>query len=291
MGLRDLFRRAKPTPAPAPASPAAGPAERRFHLDRGRMFDLTKTGQLAALFAVPRDQRESAWVASFWDAAWCGSVALAEPQTFHGPDGFPYLRLDLPRPETAFESQCLANLAGDCRKNWVGAAFFASPDDGPDQAQFVITFGVIDSLLRYDSPHGDPIDLAEAEGPVDGETFDVERGVWSQTMVTKESHEVMVGSPSADFLPPEIAAPLCGFLEQAWGMTDPRVELLVDMKMRPHRVLVIGRKRSEFPEGVDVDHAARTLLWYLPPSRSVMLMSEDGSRERMLPLRSLFNAG
>ena len=204
------------------------------------------------------------------------------------PTAFPICGSICRAPTPRSNSQCLANLAGDCRKNWVGAAFFASPDDGPDQAQFVITYGVIDSLLRYDLPYGDPIDLAEAEGPVDGETFDVERGVWSQTMITKASHEVLVGSPSADFLPPEIAAPLCGFLEQAWGMTDPRVELLVDMKMRPHRVLVIGRKRSEFPEGVDVDHAARTLLWYLPPSRSVMLMSEDGSRDRMLPLRSLF---
>lgn len=255
------------------------------------MFDLAGTARLEALFAVPRDQREADWVAQFWDAAWCGSVALAEPHTFQGPDGFPYLRLDLPRPETAFQSQCLANLAADCLKNWVGAAFFASPDDGPDQAQFVITYGVIDSLLRYDSPYGDPVDLAEAQGPPDGEAFDVERGAWSQTATTKAAHQVLVGSPSADFLPPGPAAALCGFLEQAWGMTDPRVELLVDMKMRPHRVLVIGRKRSEFPEGADVDHAARTLLWYLPPSRSVMLLPEDGSRERMLPLRSLFASG
>lgn len=287
MGLRDLFRRA--VPASAPPTPA--PAERRFHLDRARMFDLSKTGQLEALFAVPRDQREAGWVARFWDAAWCGSVALAEPQTFQGPDGFPYLRLDLPRPDTAFESQCLANLADACLKNWVGAAFFASPDDGPEQAQFVITYGVIDSLLRYDSPHGDPIDLAEAAGPVDSDTFDVERGLWSQTTTTRAAHEVLVGSPSAEYLPPETAAALCGFLEQAWGMTDPRVELLIDMKLRPHRVLVIGRKRSEFPEGADIDHAARTLLWYLPPSRSVMLMPEEGSRERMLPLRNLFAPG
>jgi len=288
MGLFDLFRRAKAAPPPpVPDPPAAG--EARFHRDRGRMFDIGKTGQLGALFAAPRDRRDAAWVASFWEAAWCGSVALADPQVFHGPDGFPYLRLDVPRPDSAFESQCLANLAADCLKNRVGAAFFASPDDAPDQAQFVLTYGVIDSLLRYDSPYGDPIDLAEAEGSVDGETFDVERGLWSKTMITKAAHEVLIASPSADFLPPGPAAALCGFLEQVWGLADPRVELLIDMKLRPHRVLVIGRKRSEFPAGSDVDHLARTPLWYLPPSRSVMLMPEDGSRDRMLPLRSLFD--
>jgi hypothetical protein len=198
------------------------------------------------------------------------------------------LRLDLPRPDTAFDSQCLANLAGDCLKNRVGAAFFASPDDGPDRAQFVLTYGVIDSLLRYDSPYGDPIDLAEAQGPVDAETFAVERGAWSQTTITRVAHEVLVGSPSTEFLPPEPAAALCLYLEQVWGLADPRVELLIDRELRPHRVLVIGRKRSEFPEGSDVDHMARTPLWFLPPSRSVMLMPEEGSRDRMLPLRSLF---
>jgi hypothetical protein len=255
------------------------------------MFDLDKTAQLGALFAIPRDRRDAAWVQQFWDAAWCGSVAMAEPRTFQGPDGFPYLRLDLPNADTAFDSQCLANLAGDCLKNRVGAAFFASPDDGPGQAQFVLTYGVIDSLLRYDSPFGDPIDLAEAQGPVDGETFDVERGVWSETKTTKVAHEVLIASPSAEFLPPETAAALYGFLEQVWGLADPRVELLIDMKLRPHRVLVIGRKRSEFPEGSDVDHMARTPLWYLPPSRTVTLMSETGSRDRMLPLRSLFTPG
>ena len=211
----------------------------------------------------------------------------------HAENAYYALRptINVPRPDSAFESQCLANLAGDCLKNRVGAAFFASPDDGPDQAQFVLTYGVIDSLLRYDSPYGDPIDLAEAQAPVDGETFDVERGTWSQTMITKTAHEVLVGSPSADFLPPETAAALCGFLEQAWGLADPRVELLIDMKLRPHRILVVGRKRSEFPEGSDADHAVRTLLWFLPPSRTVMLMPEDGSRDRMLPLRSLFEGG
>ena len=196
MGLRDLFRRAQSAPArsttdPSPAMPSSG--ERRFPRDRGHMFDIGKTATLGALFAVPREARDAAWVSQFWDAAWLGSVALAEPRTFQGPDGFPYLRLDLPRPETAFESQCLANLAPDCLKNWVGAAFFANPDDGPGQAQFVLTYGVIDSLLRYDSPFGDPVDLAEAEAPVDPATFEVERGTWSRTAIAKAAHEVLIG--------------------------------------------------------------------------------------------------
>jgi hypothetical protein len=289
MGLRDLFRRGRQPPA-APAAVPPPTAERRFHRDRARMFDLAATGRLVALFAVPRDRRDAGWVTAFWDAAWRGSVALAEPKVFTGPDGFPYLRLDLPRPDAPFDSQCLANLAGDCLRSRVGAAFFASPDADPGQAEFVLTYGTIDSLLRYDSPDGDPVDLAEAEGPADGEAFAVERGAWSRTLTTRAPHEVLIGSPSADYLPPETAAALCGYFEHVWGLADPRVSLMVDMKLRPHRALVIGRKRSEFPPGANVDHLARTPLWYLPPSRSVMLMPEDGSLAGMTPLRSLFAA-
>ena len=128
MGLFDLFRRSAPQPQP---EPGRDDRNRRFHFDRDRMFDLEKTAQLASLFALPREQRDAAWYESFYDTAWSASVALS--QEFVGPDGFPYLRLDIPRPGP-FDSQSLANVAGDCLRNGVGAAFFASPDHPPSAA-------------------------------------------------------------------------------------------------------------------------------------------------------------
>jgi hypothetical protein len=284
MGIRDWFRRSE-AQAPPPTAP---PGEERFHLDRSRMFDLGKTAELGALFAVDGGRRDSAWIERFFDAAWCGSVALAEPQTFTGPDGFPYLRLDLPRPHTGFDSQCLANLAGDCIKNRVGAAFFASPDDPPESAQYVLSLGLIDSLLRYDSPFGDAIDVAEADQPPDDAAFSVEKEGGRQTMIVEETHQVMMGTPSADYLPPHLAHSLYLHLTQRWGMENPTVALIADMKMRPHRSLVVGRKRSEFPPDATVDALAQKLIWHLNPGRMVMLMSEDWSPGQMTPLRNLF---
>jgi hypothetical protein len=134
MGLFDFLKRSR---QPEPTPPAAtAPANRRFHADRSRMFDLERTGQLHQLFAVPRDRRDAAWYARFWDTAWCASVALADPKTFIGPDAFHYLRLNIPQPGP-FDSQSLANVASDCLNSGVGAAFFASPDDPPEGAQYV----------------------------------------------------------------------------------------------------------------------------------------------------------
>lgn len=287
MGLFDWFNGKEAPPEAPAAAPPAAPAGRRFGFERERMFDIARTHALAQLFAVPREQRGAEWVASFYDAAWFASIELTEPQVFAGPDGFPYLRLDLPRPDTAFDSQCLANLAGSCLEHGVGAAFFASPDDGPEAAHFVLSLGLADSLVRYDSPDGDPIDVAESEGGSDEGAFDVERGLWSQTLVAKEAQEVLVGTPSAEFLPPRVAAALLRHLEDGWGLADPRVQLLVNAKMKPRRSLVIGRKRSEFPDGAPVDDMARALLWFLTPSRSIILAPEEWDLDQMTPLREL----
>jgi hypothetical protein len=288
MGLFDWFK--GKDAGPATAFVPAAPAGRRFTLERDGMFDIALTHALGRLFAVPREQRGAEWVAAFYDAAWRGSVELTEPQVFAGPDGFPYLRLNVPRPDTEFDSQCLGNLARNCLEQGVGAAFFASPDDGPEAAQFVLSLGLIDSLVRYDSPDGDPIDVAESAGGPDEAAFDLEKGLWSQTMVAKEPQEVLVGTPSAEYLPPHAAAALLHHLQQGWGLADPRVQLLVNAKMAPHRSLVIGRRRSEFPEGASIDDMARALLWFLTPGRSIILMPEEWSLDGMTALRELANA-
>jgi hypothetical protein len=291
MGMRDWFRgkAAAQPPAPPATPPREGSADRRrFHRDRGRMFDIAKTHDLAALLKVPREARDDGWSDRFFDAVWCGSIALAEPQTFFGPDRLPYLRLDIPWPDSAFESQCLANLAGGCLDHGVGSALFASPDDPPEAAQYVFSPGLLDSLLRYDSPLGDPIDVTEAALPPDEGTFSVERDGASHTMTVQTGHQALVGTPSAEYLPPHLARALHDFLSRAWGIGTPRVQLLVDTHMRPHRSLVVNCRRSDFAPGADVDSAVRQLLWFLNPGRTVMLMPDHWSPDDMTPLTALF---
>ena len=201
MGLFDLFKRSSPQPQPQASPESTIPeAERVFPLERARFFDLESTGNLQRLFGIPREQRDGAWQAAFWRNVWCASVELPQPQPFAGPDGFPYLRLDVPRPGP-FDSQCLANLATDCVKAATGAAIFASPDDPPDAAQFVFSMGLLDSVLRFDSPDGDPIDLAE--GPAqDGGAIDFTRPLRRESLVVTEARQVLLGTPSRDYLPP-----------------------------------------------------------------------------------------
>jgi hypothetical protein len=289
MGLFDLFKR-NPAPPPAPVAPAGRAGqERRFHQDRSRMFDLANTQALAELVAVPKEARDDDWSERLHDAVWTASVYVPQPKVISGPDGMPYLRLVLPPHGVPFDSQCLANLAPGCIDNLCGAALFATEDDPPEAALYVFTMGVLDSLLRFDSPDGDPQDIAEMARPAEEGMFSGGGDGLRQHLVVEKEHQVLVGTPSADYLPPYAAHALWRYVQEVWKLDDPRVAIVADPHMRPTRSLVIGRRHSEFAPGDDVDLMVRYLTWYLPPLRLVMLMPEDWRLEDMTPLCELFD--
>ncbi len=256
----------------------------RFHRNRAAMFDHGLTAELARLFAQERDARDSAWLDRFYDVAWFAALEVAGVSV--GPDGLPYLRFNLPRDGAAFDSHCLANRAGDCLAAGWGAALFASPDDPPEAAQFVFSLGVLDSLIRYDSPDGDPIDVVESALPPT--SAPPKRGWFGFGAAREAPREVLLATPSDQFLPPYAAKALHKYLTQDWGLANPRVLLMTDMALRPHRQLVIGKRRSEFPDEQAAWQAMQYVLWYLPPMRSVVLLPEEWRLEELTPLRDLF---
>lgn len=256
----------------------------RFHRDRSAMFDLSRTAELRQLFRPEREERDTAWYDRFYDVAWFAS--LAADGVYEGPDGLPYLRLNLPREGESFDSHCLANRAGDCLAAGWGAALFESADDPPEAAQFVFSFGVLDSLIRYDSPDGDPIDVAESALPP--EPSPTKRGWFGLGAAKAPARQVLLATPSDQFLPPYVAKALYRHLTQKWRLLNPRVQLMTDMSLRPHRHLMIGERRSAFPDEQAAWNAMQHVLWHLPPMRSAVLLPEDWRLEELTPLRDLF---
>ena len=273
MRLPRLFAKLPGLKPPAP--------ELRFAVDRTRIFDQEKTRALRELLEIPRGRRDPAWTERFFDAAWNASLVVADPAVITGPDGFPYLRLDMP-PTGRFKAASIANLAAICLERATGIALFASPSDPVGAYQFVFPPGMLDSLVRFDTWSGDPLDHTEV-AELDGS---VEQG-WGRSVTLREAHEVMLGSPSVQYLPTYTARALMNQMRLVWKIAEPRVRLLVDPKLRPSRNLVVGRKRSEFAAGESWDDQCRRLLWYLPQGRSVVLMPEDWRLDDMTPLVQL----
>jgi hypothetical protein len=288
MGLFDLFRRSEPQPVPEPvpqppAPPPAPSRQPRFERDPSRMFDAAKAAALAGLFAVPRDQRDAQWMDRFWEAAWTAALVMPDPPIVAGPDRFPYLRLHLPAQGMSYEANSLANLAAGLVEQGVGAAFFADPGADMAAADYVVSMGVLDSILRFDDPDGDPAELDEMRRgtPTAG------RGA-----MLPAGEQILVGTPSADYLSPAAARALHRHLYEDWGLSNPRVALLDSPSLCPSRSLVIDQPRSALlAKGATDDQIAgwmERIGWFLPPSRGLMLLPDGWSAEEMTPLRELF---
>src|SRR5688500_6725468 len=151
MGLFDLFRRSAAEPHPLPDT-----GDRRFARDPARRFDAARAASLARLFAVPRDRRDGEWLMRFWEAAWTATLVVPVPPVVTGPDGFPYLRLNLPPDGAGFDANSLMNVAPGMVEQGVGAALFATAEADIASPQYVIPMGVLDSILRFDDPAGEP---------------------------------------------------------------------------------------------------------------------------------------
>ena len=114
------------------------------------------------------------------------------------------------------------------------------------------------------------------------------RGWFGLGPAREAPRQVLLATPSDQFLPPYAAKALHKYLTEAWGLPNPRVLLMTDMALRPHRQLVIGKKRSEFPDEQAAWQAMQYVLWHLPPMRSAVLLPEDWRLDDLTPLRDLF---
>jgi hypothetical protein len=246
-------------------------------------FNLDDTNRLAQAMEVPREQRDSRWLDALQGAAWNASIVLPTEPVFLGPDGMPYVRLELPPVGEAVETNCLSNLFVSMAEQGLGVAFFKNNTDPPEAAEYVMPTGVLESLRAYGTWDGDPDDVAELTAQPPQHTAD---GDIEKTDVETE-RQVMVGPPSESYLPKHTARLLYRHLTEGWKMEDPRIALVVDPQMTPTRNLVIGRKFSEFPDQETAGRAARMLLWYLPPRRYLLLMPENWSADQMRPLSEL----
>ncbi len=255
----------------------------RFAVDRLALFDVGKTRILADLLDLPRGRRDAAWTERFFDAVWNASLVVADPAVITGRDGFPYVRLNLP-PPGRFKPTAVANLAALCLERATGIAVFSAAADPPDAAQFVFPVGMLDSLMRFDTWRGDPLDHQDMAGTPAGDAM--EEG-WGQTVTLRETHQIMLGSPSVQYLPTYSARALLNHMRGAWRVPDPRVRLMVDPNLRPTRNLVVGRKRAELPADATWDVHCSRLLWYLPKGRSIMLMPDAWDLADMTPLEQL----
>lgn len=272
-----LFGDGRKPDAETPAQKSATMPHHAFTPDRDKMFDQSLTQRVRELLEVPNEERGDAWYPEFFTALWNASIELPlSNNPFMGPDQFDYMRIDLPAGGS-FEPQSLSDLAEPCVHEGCGAALYARPTDG--EPAYIIPMGVLESLLRYGEWRGEPAELTEhSDLPIAGPiTFEIET-------------RVELSPPDSEYLSENAAFALDRYLKDEWKMAEPRVQLMVSSDMCPARSLIINMPRSAFADEEEAQYFGQCVIWFLPPSRVIILLPEDWNEAEMVPLANLYTA-
>lgn len=84
---------------------------------------------LIALFKVPKEERDEAWMAPFLEIIPTTGLASEDPQVLMGPDGFPYFGLYTPKPGQEYEAFSIKDLIPQVLlRNGIGVAINPSSE-------------------------------------------------------------------------------------------------------------------------------------------------------------------
>ncbi|HLW55164.1 MAG TPA: hypothetical protein VKW06_20210 [Candidatus Angelobacter sp.] len=206
-------------------------------------FDLSKTGELADLFATARAQRDQNWKQRFYSAVVDASMATTPQQVLRGPDGFSYFVLNIPPAGQPFETFCVSHVLDVCLDNGFGIVI--QPDANPPQ--WVFNYGNLWSFKSFGKFEMErPAAPSEPKAPV------------------ASPQPLLVGQPSLDLFPAYARKAVKAFLVAATGNADPQVLLLNDARQDPPQSLVFSVFPEDFAGQSEFEQAMYRLTWFLP---------------------------
>jgi hypothetical protein len=229
-------------------------------------FDLEQTQRLAALMAVPQEQRDDTWCADFLRAVPNASLASFDPQIQKGPDTFPYFQLALPDsgPFTPFS---IVHLLNYVLQN--GAGVVVHSDAKHDQPPlWVFSFGDILSYSMFGDFRGDPKVIANPDPPPN-----------------PNAHEILRASPNESYLPATARAAIGRFMRGPFRRPSPKIGLVTSASLRPQQSLMVNLRLKDY--GGDQNKlrsAIRYLTWFVPKTYSIMALPDDWPDSEMSPL-------
>lgn len=229
--------------------------------------DLQQTQRLAALIAVPQEQRDEEWCASFLAAVPTASLASFDPQIVAGPDSFPYFQLAMP-DAGAFTPFSVVDVLEHVLQAGAGVVIHTSTrrDENP---AWVFTLGDMVSYSLFKDFQGDPEVYSKEDPPP---AADVDRSL-------------LVAVPSETYLPANARAAMGRFMRGPFQVPEPKIGLVSGASLRPRESLMVNLRASDYGgDGNKLDAAMRYLTWFIPKTYSVMPLPEEWSDENMAAL-------
>ena len=222
------------------------------------MTDEAKTGELVRLFAVPREERDDAWLAAFYAAVPDAALTTGEHEVIRGPDDMPYFRLLVPEPGAAFEPFSVRRVLDGCLERGAGVVVMSAAP----RPEWVFRYGDLWAFRaegRFDTAPPPGASAGAASGG-----------------------SALFASPSEALLPAYARGVLRRVLTEA-GVT-PGVLLVTQPGAAMERSLVLPVYPDQFADQAAFDAFLRRLTWYLPPHLGLVTAERGGGVPEFGPL-------
>jgi len=220
---------------------------------------IEKTVELRDLFAVAAEQRDEAWQRRFYAAAPGADLVVLDPQICDGPDTFPYFSLAMPATGV-FTPTSIDDALEFVLDRGAGIAIFATPDRTA-APQWVFTYGDLVSYRLFGDFECGP----RESGP------------------PQSSGDILVASPSEQFLPSYARKALGNFMRNVYRHPDPKVALIGDHSGAQGLMVNLTLDQYDGDEG-KLRAALHYLGWFLPRTYRVTAMPTEWSDSNFAPL-------
>lgn len=217
--------------------------------------DVSKTEEVDKLLSVPLAERNEAWKIKFYQVVDTASLSLPDENVFVGPDGFPYLLLNIPEPGNQYHSYSLRTVLGHCLENGLGLVIARGDMSKPE---WVFPFGMLWCFKEFGQLE------VPAEEKIRGELLDETPAGRLSKEVVQESRQVMVGQPSQEYLPEYVRVSLRNFFAQRLNMPEIQAFLLLDPAAEPPQSIVFSVFPDQFANENEYGAVLSMLRWYLP---------------------------
>src|SRR5690606_26535655 len=153
-----------------------------------------KTAILYHLVQTPKNARDEKWQNTFLENVATASFRCDDPQVQTGPDGFPYLQLHLPEPNTEFNCHVIKNEVNGLLESGLGIAINPTSQG----ADWVFSYGDILCYQLNNDFYENPNNMFSNKAGKE---------------VLNEAEEVLIAQPSEAILPKASRKVLSEFLK------------------------------------------------------------------------------
>ena len=219
--------------------------------------DITKTQTMVDLFKIPQEQRDDNWRQTFYDNVQSASYACGNPQTFTGPDGFPYFVLKTPEANQPFESFCIRNMKDDFL---LDKGFGVAINPKENSVDWVFSYGDIVNLHLYN------------ELSTKTDTVEIENEV-----TIEKDEKVLIAQPSESFLPSQARQALKTFLKSI-GIKRPKIMMVCrTIEGQAIQELAFNIFREDFQSIDQLNYRLKQISWFLPRHYVILSVPNESS--------------